>query len=89
MLEETDSWFAVHNFNELGEVKDVNRVWYFCLGLDLAELERLFDLGVRNFVVELEDDLEKLIGFFEGRNKEINLMLRMKLFFCHLNKKQL
>ena len=76
---ETDSMFSVHSLKELERVKDKKRVWHFLLGNSEKDLEEIWSLGVRNFVVDLIDDLDLLEKFIENKKEKINLLLRINL----------
>jgi len=76
---ETDSMFSVHSLRELERVEDKKRVWYFLLGNSEKYLEVIWRLGVRNFVVDLIDDLNLLEKFIEHKKEKINLLLRINL----------
>ena len=77
--DETDSMFSVHSLKELERVEDKKRVWYFLLGNSEKDLEAIWNLGVRNFVVDLIDDLNLLEKFIENKKEKINLLLRINL----------
>lgn len=80
MLEtETDSFFSVHFLNYLDVIKDKSRVWFIAQSWGTDELERLFEKGVRSFIVDNESDLGVLLGFVEHKKEEITLLLRMRL----------
>jgi len=76
---ESDSMFSIHSLKELERVEDKKRIWYFLLGNSEQDLERSWNLGVRNFVVDLVDDLSLLEKFIENKNEKINLLLRINL----------
>lgn len=76
---ETDSFFSVHFLNYLDIVKDKSRVWFISQSWNADELERIFEKGVRSFIVDNENDLNLLLKFIEDRKEKINLLLRMRL----------
>ena len=76
---ETDSMFSVHSLRELERVEDKMRVWYFLLGISEKDLEEIWSLGVRNFIVDLVADLNLLEKFIENKKEKINLLLRINL----------
>jgi ornithine decarboxylase len=76
---ETDCFFSVHNMKELEKVRDVRRVWFFVLATSNRDLEALFDKGVENFVVDLKEDVAKLLGVAAKKRQKINLLLRIRL----------
>ncbi|MFH0870700.1 MAG: decarboxylase [archaeon] len=75
----TDCMFSVHFINELKLINDRRRVWFLAQALDKEILERLFAMGVSKFVIENMEDLDALISYITQHNKEIELLLRMKL----------
>jgi len=79
VLEETDSMFSVHSFNELEYVSDKKRIWYFAQGWNKEEISKLNELGVSKFVVDNENDLKELILAMENSSAKSDLLLRMKL----------
>ena len=73
-------YFSIRGLNELEQVKKTKQIWYFLFATNNAELkEILIKQGLRNFVVDNESDLEKLMKFIQGKGIKINLLLRMKL----------
>jgi ornithine decarboxylase len=77
--ENSNSMFSVHSIKELDEIKDKKRIWYFLLASSFEELKKIFDKGVRNFIVDLPTDLDLLINFIDEKEEKINLLLRAKL----------
>jgi len=76
---ETDSNFTVHSLKELSYINDKNRAWYFLIATNNEEIEYVLKLGIRNFVVDLNEDLKLLLNYIEKRMDRINLLLRIKL----------
>tara|TARA_Y100000310_G_scaffold177051_1_gene177153 strand:- start:7257 stop:8285 length:1029 start_codon:yes stop_codon:yes gene_type:complete len=74
--EESRCQFSVHSLKALHELTYPERVWFFAQAWNKEELNNLLRFGVNSFVVDNEKDLEILL---ENTNKEINLLLRMKL----------
>ena len=54
------------------------RIWFFCQAESENELKNILKTGVRNFVVDNEIDLEKLLNVIGNEKIKINLSLRMK-----------
>ena len=75
----TDCMFSMHTGESLSKVKDKNRIWFFAQAWNFLELKELFALGIRNFVVDNENDLNTLIDFIKDKDIKINLLLRMRL----------
>jgi len=76
---ETNCMFSVHSKNLLDSIKDKSRVWFFAQAWDNEELEELFNKKIDRFVVDNEMDLKILLNYIEKNNKEIDLMLRLRL----------
>ena len=76
---ETDCFFSVHSVEGISPFKDPKRVWFFPQGWDRAEIKDVFEMGIANFVVDNEGDLNLLMGFLKGKRLKINLLLRMRL----------
>ena len=80
LLEEsTDCMFSMHTGESINQIKDKNRIWFFGQGWNLEELKNLGILGIKNFVVDNENDLKILINFINENDLKINLLLRMRL----------
>jgi ornithine decarboxylase len=80
VLEEgSDCSFSVHSIESLKVLKYVKRVYYFSQAWSEEDLDQLFSLGVRKFVVDNKQDLDVLLKFIEGREDKIVLFLRMRL----------
>jgi ornithine decarboxylase len=83
LLEKNENMFSIISINELKQFlvqsTDVSRVLYFPFTLNQKDLEFLMEQNIRNYVVENEQDLEKLIEFVNKHDYKINVQLRMKL----------
>lgn len=77
--ENTECMFSVHFVNSLDIIKDKQRVWFICQGLDKDVLDTVFDKGVRSFIIDNETDLNMLIDYVDKREFKIKLLLRMKM----------
>lgn len=75
ILENTDCFFSVHSKEAVNQIKNKNKIWFFAQGWSKKEIEDLYKEGVTSFVVDNREDLNLLIN----SNKEINLLLRMRL----------
>ncbi|MFH1641283.1 MAG: decarboxylase [Nanoarchaeota archaeon] len=77
---ETDCMFSIHLPNELINIKDRTRVLFLAQAWDSSLISRLTVIGIKNFVVDNENDLNKLVKFLK-KNKDIriSLLLRAKL----------
>jgi len=76
--EETDSEVTVHRNENLENIKDKKRAWYFTLAINEELLDSLFEKGFEKFVVDNLTDLDFLMDYIARKNREIDLMLRMK-----------
>jgi len=79
LLEETDSEFSIHLFEEI-DMLNAERVWFFLQAEDERQIEKILDKKVRNFVVDNEIDLDRLLKVAGKRGEKINLLVRMKFF---------
>lgn len=77
--ENTDSFFSIHMSETLKFVKDSAKIWFLAQAWNNELLDKLFEKGIRNFVVDNETDLQTLLKYLEKKNTKINLLLRMKL----------
>jgi len=70
--------FSVHAIEEVQEIKDKSKIWFFLQAESEKEIKELLEAGVRNFVVDNEIDLGILLHTSENRKSKINLSIRMK-----------
>ncbi|MEM5792754.1 MAG: decarboxylase [Candidatus Aenigmatarchaeota archaeon] len=77
--ENTDSFFSIHMFQSLRFVKDMKRVWFLTQGLTDDFLDKVFEVGIRKFVVDNESDLKKLLEYIEREKIKIDLLLRVRM----------
>mgnify|MGYP001587355507 CR=1 FL=1 len=77
--ENTECMFSIHMKNELKNVKDKGRVIFLAQSWRKDDIRDLIKLGVVNFVVDNEPDLDLLLGTLNEINIKINLYLRIKL----------
>lgn len=75
----TNSFFLIHHINELQHIKDTKRIWFMLHSPEKEELEVLFEKGIDKFIVDNINDLNFLLNYIEINNKEITLLLRMRL----------
>tara|TARA_Y100000310_G_scaffold246828_1_gene252244 strand:- start:3875 stop:4894 length:1020 start_codon:yes stop_codon:yes gene_type:complete len=73
---ETDSLFSIHTFEEIPEIYDKKRIWFFAQAWNKNEIKNLIDKKINNFVIDNETDLKTLLNFIS--KEKINLLLRMK-----------
>lgn len=78
-LEETkDVNFSIHAKEEFEIVNDKSKIWFFTQAELVKELEEFLEKGIKNFVVDNEVDLERILKATKETNTKINLSLRMK-----------
>lgn len=74
----SDVDFSIHAREEIEDIKDSGRIWFFTQAESLEELSELLGLGIRNFVVDNEIDLGRILEIVGWEKTRINLSLRMK-----------
>ena len=70
--------FSIHAFEEINDINDKKRIWFFIQAENKEELKECLEKGVRNFVVDNEVDLKRLLDVIEKEKIRVNLSLRMK-----------
>ena len=70
--------FSIHEKEEIFEIKNKEKIWFFLQAESEKEILDILKQGVKNFVIDNEVDLEKLLKIVEEKNVKINLSLRMK-----------
>ena len=75
---ETDALFVMHPMEDLGLIRDPQRVWYYGQGWDAKEIDSLVSRGVTRFVVDNTADLAALEGFLGSSSHHISLLLRAR-----------
>ena len=78
LQEISNIYFSIHRKEEINEIKNKNKIWFFTQAESSEELNYLLKKGIKNFVVDNEIDLENLLKTIEKNSKKINLSLRMK-----------
>lgn len=77
LLEQTTScFFSLHSMESLDTVKDKKRIWFLAQAWDGNDITLLFGLGIENFIVDNEADLNTLLSCLS--NQKVNLLLRMR-----------
>lgn len=74
----TDCYFSIHNSKEIKKIKDKSRIFFFSQAWNKKQIKNLLKRGVRNFVIDNEVDLNKLMEIIKSKQIKINLNLRMK-----------
>jgi ornithine decarboxylase len=77
--DETDSMFSIHSIESACMLKDMNRVWFIAQAWNEKELSTVFEKGINKFIIDNVMDLNKLLDYIKENNKEIELLLRIRL----------
>ena len=78
----SDSFFSIHLLEEIDEIEEKKKIWFFPQAWNDNEIKLILDKGVTNFVIDNEIDLNKLLNilnidkYFEIKN--LTILLRMK-----------
>jgi|TARA_Y100000310_G_scaffold281663_1_gene302281 ornithine decarboxylase len=75
---ETNSFFSIHSLEEINEINDKSKIWFFAQAWNNNDIQDLINKGIRNFVVDNETDLKIIVDFISIEKIKINLLLRMK-----------
>ena len=70
--------FSIHAFEEINDINNKEKIWFFTQAEDEEELIEILGRGIRNFVVDNEVDLKRLLNVINEKKIIINLSLRMK-----------
>ena len=76
---ETNCSFSVESIKYIRQISEKSRVWFFTQAVNNNQLQELFNAGVNSFVVDNPYDLRTLLEFVSNHNKQINLLLRMRI----------
>jgi len=74
----SDCDFSIHAKEEIEMIKEKSKIWFFTQAESEDELKEILDKGIRNFVVDNEIDLERILNVVKEIGEKINLSLRMK-----------
>ncbi len=74
----SDVDFSIHSFEELSDIENKSRIWFFTQAESVEELKNLLKKGVRKFVVDNIVDCKNLIDAVSSTEYKIILSLRMK-----------
>ncbi|MCD6403473.1 MAG: decarboxylase [Candidatus Aenigmarchaeota archaeon] len=75
----SDCKFAICSFNSVDRIEDKSRIVYFLQGENEKEISIVLDKGVRSFVVDNENDLNRLLSILNKKKVKIELFLRVKV----------
>ncbi len=78
MPECNDVDYSIHSEDEIKDIKEKNKIWFFNQAESFEDLKKILFEGVRNFVVDNEVDFRRLLRVIESEKIKINLSLRMK-----------
>jgi ornithine decarboxylase len=78
LQENSEADFSIHAKEELEMINDKSRIWFFTQAELENELKDILSSGIRNFVIDNEIDLERLLEVIGKEKIKINLSLRMK-----------
>ena len=70
--------FSIHAEEEIEMIKDKSKISFFIQAESIEDLKEILSNGVRNFVVDNEIDLERILNAVKENEIKINLSLRMK-----------
>ena len=70
--------FSIHAFEEIKDIQEKNKIWFFTQAESEEELKILLKQGIKNFVIDNSIDLKRILGAIEKEKIKINLSLRMK-----------
>lgn len=70
--------FSIHGREEINDIENKNKIWFFLQAESKEEIRGLFEIGIRNFVIDNEIDLNSLVESSEEGNYKFNLSIRMK-----------
>ena len=70
--------FSIHAREEIEDISDKNKIWFFTQAESEEELREILVKGVRKFVIDNEVDLGRLLKVIKETKIKITLSLRMK-----------
>ncbi len=85
-----DCSFSLHNIEEIGMIKNKNKIFFFPQAWRKEEIRQIVQGGVRMFVIDNEADLKELVDFLNKNSKDnkdkgskekikVDICLRMKI----------
>ncbi|MGM5483673.1 MAG: decarboxylase [Nanobdellota archaeon] len=78
LQDKSDCDFSIHAQEELNDIKDKSRIWFFLQAEKEIEIIKIINEGVRKFVVDNEVDFNTLNAATIKNKSDISLSLRMK-----------
>jgi len=70
--------FSIHAKEEIEDIKDKSKISFFTQAESIEELKETLEAEIRNFVIDNEVDLERILKAIKETETKINLSLRMK-----------
>jgi len=70
--------FSIHAKEEIGMIENKNKIWFFTQAESEEELKGVVEKGIRNFVIDNEIDLERILNVINEMQIKVNFSLRMK-----------
>jgi len=78
ILQDSNVDFSIHAKEEIDEIKDKSKIWFFLQAENENEILEILKKGITHFVVDNEVDLERILEIISKEKIKINLSLRMK-----------
>ncbi len=78
MVETQNVDFSIHTKEEIDMIKNKKKIWFFSQAESEEEIKEILQKGIRNFVIDNETDLQRLLNVLHEIEIKINLSLRMK-----------
>ena len=76
--ETKDCEYSIHAKQEIQDIKDKSKIWFFTQAESEDELKELLNKNIINFVIDNQIDLQRLLNTIKQTQTKINLSLRMK-----------
>lgn len=70
--------FSIHAKEEIEDIKNKERIWFFLQAESKEEIKEILIKGVKKFVIDNEIDLSNLLKAAEENKVKISLLIRMK-----------
>jgi len=70
--------FSIHAKEEIEEIEDKSKISFFTQAESIEELKETLETGIKNFVVDNEVDLTRILETIKQTETKINLSIRMK-----------
>lgn len=70
--------FSIHAQEEISEIEDKSKIWFFTQAESVSEVEKLLEVGIKRFVVDNLVDYNNLFEAIKDTKYVIDLSLRMK-----------